>query len=270
MLFLSQSIATHLDRIRVQWMFEKLSDDWLLVVPDRSAMRRVHNARGIPMRNMVPSGIPTGEMFNLTLVREWMFKHLIPPNERYVIVNDNIYQLTQVDPIFYSGRRIDFDEYDFDRRDWTDMFNVPCQDVMAVIVELFDKMEEMNTVLGGIGGMENYFYRKYKWADKTLVRGDFFVGVNDEAEQNPGRACPTWDDWWRTLNALDVYGKVVVNRWVMVKKPECEAGGLGPEESRTEAKRQAAKFLAGHFPHIVEIHKKRDDALTIRRGKWQR
>ena len=268
---LSQSMATNMDRIRVHRLFDEMKCDYSMVVPTSTDRARVHDATGIPMRNLVASGVSNGDLYQLTLVRRWMFEHLIDDGQKYLIVNDNVSGLFQVDPIYYEGREKLSEWKDVWSRDDRDaIYRTRCLDPLAKVHELFDKMTEWGTVLAGVGGIENFFFREYKWSYRNLVRGDFFVGRKDGGPIDPGPECPTWDDWFHSLDVLDRYGRVAINRWLTAIKPACEPGGLGPERERGEAKRLAAAWLARRFPHIVRISPTNERALQIRRGKWRR
>ena len=234
-------------------------------------------------RPYVPTVFATGKpdglgQDSIAWTREWIEKNLVPENEWYVTLDDNVSHFTWLPDPWYSLDRIDFDldmDHNMERFEelgdhWRKIYDTPCPPKIVVSIwqETVDKCKQHETIAGGFAIETNFFFRGGKWQHFGYVR------TQNAVLKNVGLPFYYWkgnmlEDFTRSVDAVARYGCVVINRFLKPIKPSFEAGGIGTFEERRSNLVAVSDELMRRYPGLLRRNKGQDYQLTFTKRSFK-
>lgn len=280
----------HVARMRAhRILLENNYHPWIMVVDNVEQRLRAMNEAGVPHRNLVHTDRPTDlpPQDGIAWTRQWIEEHLVPRNQWYVTLDDNVGGWTWLPDPFNRMSNIDFDvaphsirfpylepgkgfgQYQSEETTWRKLFDTPCpfEEVVQQWKALIEKCETVGTIAGGFAIETNFFFRGRKWQELGYVRAQNGVW------KNVGLPFYYWpgamlEDFVRSVDAVARYGSIVINRFVKPQKQFFEAGGIGSFEERRPNLVACCQEIQRRWPGLTKEVKGRDYSLTFAlRGK---
>ncbi len=188
------------------------------------------------------SGLPKG----ITRQRNWAMDNLVPKNEWFIFMDDNIRTIESVGDEWYYESKI----ADKDNPVWRERFKVDCPaDKFFKKCEGQIKMaEKLNVHHSGFATVDNYFFRIKKWRFVGYVISKVVLIKNSGLRYDEN--CKGMGDYGFTAENLLRHGQVLINNFIYPISGHYESGGIGTYEQRLPWKIQDCKYLMEKYPGL--------------------
>lgn len=207
--------------------------------------------RALGFKDVVASGIPLDVgITGMVQMRDFVIDNVVDNGEWYISVDDNIARFTRVANPYYLEDRCPVDACGVD---WREVYGTPMTPAEFVEInqELISRCEESATILGGVGMLENPFFRPKKWMMPKYVKGKWYVHKNDDVPYRLDPKVMIMSDWVKTLDTISRYGRTVVNDYAAALHMSWEDGGIGSMEYRMDARRTTLPWILEYFDGLV-------------------
>lgn len=123
-----------------------------------------------------------------------------------------------------------------------------------IINEAVNEAEKRGAKLVGFSPVDNPFFRKTKFRDVGFCVGKMYAEKRTEIK--PSMEITTMDDYERTAQHLEKFGRVLVDNRIHSKSKHYEEGGIGTWEKRLEKKMLDCSKLLLCYPGLFRIKQK--------------
>lgn len=211
---------------------------------------------GLDMDRVRVTDTPPG----LTRQREWGMHNLTTPGEWFVFADDNIRQLTALDP---SGEEYWQDELpEQATMQQTSALYRPmlrCRistgDLNDIFADTVAKCKSVGARLAGFSLTDNPAFRLKKWRTAGYAIGKLMVWQHQD--DFPWNHSISMEDFYHTAVCLLRDGAVVVNNYVWPVAGHYEPGGMGPYEERIPQRIEDVKVLMDHFLGLFRVKERK-------------
>lgn len=122
-----------------------------------------------------------------------------------------------------------------------------------IINEAINEAEKRGAKLVGFATVDNPFFRKAKYRDVGFCMGKMYAQKKVSGITPSGTIL---DDYERTAQHLERFGRVLVDNSLHSKSKHYEKGGIGTWDERLPQKMKSVKYLMERFPGLYRIKEK--------------
>jgi hypothetical protein len=183
--------------------------------------------------------------------RNFIIQNLVGEGQWYVGVDDNITEIYRPPPDIYNV----YDTVEQDPK-YRKLFMTPLPggSLMDELDQLRLACEEFDTVYGGFGYVDNYFFRRNKWRVNGYVKSKLFVACNDGRRWDWDPGLGIMLDHAKTYDTIARYGRTIVNQWIYPDHPRFQPGGLGSHMERMPHRLKTMEVFKRVFKGLVKIN----------------
>lgn len=220
----------------------KLFRDYVLVLHTEEERQEYLKNPSISPEKVIVSNVP----FGVANQRQWIQDFLIPENEWYISLDDNIqaFQAVPEPDYFLSSLPVKTDKR------MKALYDAQCSGdrFIKICEEMAKEGERIKAYNIGFGTTPNYFFRDKKFREvgyvisKAVVRKNLRTPFALDAQ--------AMEDYAFTAENLLKYGKVLINNFVFPVAGHYEKGGIGTYTDRLPKKIAAGEILMKRYPGL--------------------
>lgn len=226
--------------------------DWRVVVNDDAAKQKYTTAdNNVPAGRIVVSGV-SGYAETRTYI-----ENELADGGWYLKIDDNVERLSAPPEPEYSEHSLPVkDPPEEDETDYKDLYasEVTPERFTNILHETKNRAERLDAHLCGFATTDNPFFRSRKWSPVGFVLGKCCLIDPTPAEYDTDAS--GMDDYAFTAEHLLLYGRVLVNRYLLPEAPHYAEGGIGTYEDRLPSKIRACSYLMDKYPGLFRYQDK--------------
>lgn len=177
--------------------------------------------------------------------------NMMEDGEWALFINDDLINITELDVYdnMYDRVNIDISETSI----WTRKFNYKIDEdrFSQRLAECMNKAEDEGINLVGFSYYDNPLFRSKKWVYNKLVDGRCFLikktALRFDEHVN------AMEDWALTARNLQMFGKTLINQWILTKCKRWTPGGFGTKADRQEERMIEKDYLLETYPNYLEF-----------------
>lgn len=249
--------AGHPERLHTfNWLFKAVDPKRVHVVTHTKEMKQ-------QIRKVCPTECVISATGNKTLIEQRNFGlSLINNGEWFIGIDDNVQKMQQVHKDFIGQEVLEpLSKPPKGFASWREVYRQPLSNSQfdRRFIELRDRCKELETIYGGIAGVENPVFRARKWSHSRFVKSKIFVLKNVPGLQWKGGSYA--HDSWLSAYTVANYGRVAVHNYLYPVHRMYEPGGLGKD--RRPLLEPLLEEIIKEFPGLVDKAKGANSALRF-------
>lgn len=229
--------------------------DYRIVVHSTEQFDAYAKNKTIDESRLIVSGAPTGQ-YGICHQTKFVMG-LVEVGEWFILIDDDIGEMTIVDPAYYNN--LYNDTQDGKNDFWKPLYHTPCspQRFLEVVQECIDRAESCGAHLCGFSPTPNHYFRSKKWRYAGYVPGAITV-----RKRNPRLRVDTtigMEDFRDSAEHLRIFGSVVVNNYLWHGAKMYIDGGMGPYNSeRLETRKKDVAELMKRYDGLLRVRERTD------------
>lgn len=183
---------------------------------------------------------------------QWAYDQL-EDGEFIVFADDDITHCTWLPFPEHERSAIDFDNDPKPLQDWARLYDTQITpDVYRFLIDsTIKKMIEQNTIMGGFGLNDNFYFRRKHWRKAGFVIGHMIIMRKDPAFKFDLDIA--MEDYRNSAEVVRLYGSVVLNNFACFKHSMYIVGGLGTAEERRPYRKPDCDMLMSQYPGFFRL-----------------
>lgn len=194
------------------------------------------------------------DVYGLTRQREWACGNLVDEDEWFVFCDDNVHEITCVQPPSYALQELDT----HGPGNWRSVFGYRAQSGQHFADLMRDTQEAAEKVGAHVAGFatnSNPYFRGKKFRAIGYVVGKMMLWRNSHFNWDHS---VSMEDFRNTAEQTLRHGAVCINNFVFPVAGHYEAGGMGTYAERIPVRKRDVQLLLEKYPGFFRVRNRKD------------
>ena len=199
-------------------------------------------------QNILVTGKPRG----ITNQRRFIVNELIPKDEWFITMDDNVREFRGVEHSLYPGSDLPVQEEGFDKTLFE--YWISPKELLERFAEDVRFCDQFGIHYVGFATVPNYYFlgKKYRFVGYIISKVALIHNVGVQYDQN----LEAMEDYGFVAEHLFRFGQVLINNWIIPVAGHYEPGGIGTYEERLPRKLIDCQYLMAKYPGLFRFKEK--------------